>query len=43
VFCLCGGGGFLIRPVLYSLQCSMFLVVFLSVPFAFAIIGHLCK
>jgi hypothetical protein len=43
LFCFCGGGGFLIRLVLYSLLCSMNLMVFVSVSFAFSVIGYVCS
>jgi hypothetical protein len=33
---------FLIRFVLYSLFCSMFLMVFTSVSFALLVIGYVC-
>jgi putative flippase GtrA len=39
VFCFCGGGGFLIRFVLYSLLYSMFLMLLLPVSPAFSVIG----
>jgi hypothetical protein len=40
---VCDTGGFPIRLVLYLLLCSMFLMVFISVSFAFLVIGYVCN
>jgi hypothetical protein len=42
-FCLCDGECFPIRLVLYSLLYSMFLMVFVSVSFAFLFVGYVCS
>jgi hypothetical protein len=43
VFSFRGESGFLIRSVLYSLLCSMFLMVFLSLSLVFSFIEYACN
>jgi hypothetical protein len=44
VFCFClFCGGFLTKPLSYTLFCSMFLMVFSSMSFTFSVIGYVCN
>jgi hypothetical protein len=44
MFCFCDrGSGFSIRFMLYSLFCSIFLMVFISVCFALLVVRYVCN